>query len=314
MNKNLVISTRGKIRKIFTLFLVIPIAGHLIYDWSQVHKLDVPYVPTPLETVEEMLRLAEVDEDDILYDLGCGDGRIVITAAQKYHTRGVGVDIDPQRIQESRANAVQAKVEHLVDFREENFFQTDLTQVDVVTLYLLTKVNLELRAKFFQELRPGSRIVSHKFKMDQWLPDKSTSVYVDGIQYPVFLWIIPANVSGHWDLTLETERRTAQYRLELEQLFQFFRGIMIDGQSQEGLKSPWLDGNRLGFTVTLDKDSTWQFEGKIEGNVMSGKAGHEERSKKITGSWRADRKPFTMKPLAPKNPRTPSLFYLLSWP
>lgn len=301
-------------RRVLTLILIVLITGQLIYDSSQVRKSDVPYVPTPFEAVEEMLRLAEVDEDDILYDLGCGDGRIVIMAAQKYNTRSIGIDIDPRRIQESRTNAAKAEVEHLVDFREENFFHTDLTQADVVTLYLLTKVNLELRAKLFQKLRPGSHIVSHKFKMDQWLPDKSSAVYVNGIQHQIFLWIIPANVSGHWDLTLNTKPGAVRYRLELEQLFQFFRGVMIVDQSQTPLKNSWLDGNRLGFTVTLNEDSTWQFEGKIEGNIMLGKAIQKDKSKRIIDSWKADRKPFTMKPLDPIKSPTSSLFHLLNLP
>jgi SAM-dependent methyltransferase len=299
-------------RRVFALILIIPLVGHLVYESPQGHKSDVPYVPTPFEAVEEMLRLAEVGENDILYDLGCGDGRIVIMAAQKFNTRSIGIEIDPRRIQESRMNAAKAEVEHLVNFREENFFHADLTQADVLTLYLLTKVNLDLRAKLFQELRPGSRVVSHKFKMDQWLPDKSSAVYVNGIQHQIFLWIIPANVSGSWDLTLNAQPDAVRNRLELEQLFQFFRGVMILGQSQKPLQNTWLDGNRLGFTVTLDQDSTWQFEGKIEGNVMSGKAIHKDRAEETVASWKAYRKPFTMKPLDPIKPSTSSLFHPLN--
>jgi SAM-dependent methyltransferase len=131
-----------------------------------------PYVPTPQEVVDRMLQLASVSKGDVVYDLGCGDGRIPITAARVYGARGVGVDIDPQRIAEANANAKQAGVTHLVTFRLENALTTDLSGATVVTLYLLSASNLKLRPILTRQLKPGSRIVSHAFSMGDWQADK----------------------------------------------------------------------------------------------------------------------------------------------
>lgn len=149
--------------------------------------LDVPYVPTPPEVVDEMLRLAEVGPDDRLYDLGSGDGRIVIAAAERFGTRGIGVDIDPERVEEANANAEAANVTDLVEFREQDLFETDFSDATVVTLYLLSEVNLRLRPRLLQELEPGTRIVSHAFDMGDWEPE--AVVEVDGRQ--VYFWTVP---------------------------------------------------------------------------------------------------------------------------
>src|SRR4030066_124981 len=120
-----------------------------------------------------MLRLAIVTKNDLLYDLGCGDGRIVITAAELYGTRGVGLDIDPDRIQESKENAAKANVGQLVKFQEQDIFQADFHEATVVSLYLLTSVNLRLRPNLLAQLRPGTRVVSHNYAMDTWKPGDS---------------------------------------------------------------------------------------------------------------------------------------------
>ena len=131
-----------------------------------------PYVPTPQEVVDRMLQLAEVKNTDIVYDLGCGDGRIPITAAKLYGARGVGVDIDPQRIAESNANAKIAGVSHLVTFKLEDAMKTDVSPATVLTLYLLSSSNLKLRPILTAQLKPGARIVAHNFGMGDWQPDK----------------------------------------------------------------------------------------------------------------------------------------------
>jgi ubiquinone/menaquinone biosynthesis C-methylase UbiE len=131
-----------------------------------------PYVPTPQEVVDRMLQLAGVTKGDVVYDLGCGDGRIPITAAKAYGARGVGVDIDPQRIAEANANAKQAGVAHLVAFKLQDAMATDLSDATVVTLYLLSSSNLKLRPILTRQLKPGARIVSHAFSMGDWQPDK----------------------------------------------------------------------------------------------------------------------------------------------
>lgn len=131
---------------------------------------DVIFVPTPPQVVDRMLEVARVGRGDVLYDPGCGDGRIVIEAAKRFGTRGVGIDIDPQRIAEARANAKAARVDHLVQFRNADLFETDFSEATVVTLYLLPSLNVKLRPKLWKELRRGSRVVSHDFDMGDWKP------------------------------------------------------------------------------------------------------------------------------------------------
>jgi len=154
-------------------------------------KKDVPYVPTPQNVVDEMLKLAAVTKDDVVYDLGCGDGRLVITAVKNFGAkRGVGVDIDPQRIEESNANAKAAGVTDRVKFVVQDLFETDFKEASVVTLYLLPAVNLKLRPKLLSELKPGTRVVSHAFDMGDWKPEKTITVEPGG--QTLYLWTIPA--------------------------------------------------------------------------------------------------------------------------
>ena len=161
--------------------------------------IDVPFVPTPITVVDEMLKIAAVDSEDTLYDLGCGDGRIVIRAAQKTGTPGVGVDIDSIRIDEAWYYAEVAGVAGRVQFHQQDLLQTDLSDATVVTLYLLPEMNFILFPKLFKQLSPGARIVSHDFSMGQWMPDSSTVVFGEYETHMVYLWIIPENVTGHWN-------------------------------------------------------------------------------------------------------------------
>ena len=148
---------------------------------------DVIYVPTPQEVVEAMLQVANVTKDDIVYDLGCGDGRIPVTAAKKYGARGVGIDIDPQRIKEANENAKAAGVTGKVQFLNQDLFESDFSDATVVTLYLLPGLNEKLAPQLKKQLKPGARIVSHAFLMgDTWPPDDHGEI--DGKRY--YLWII----------------------------------------------------------------------------------------------------------------------------
>jgi SAM-dependent methyltransferase len=149
-----------------------------------------PYVPTPQYVVEQMLELAQVTSKDVVYDLGCGDGRIVITAAKKYGAHAVGVDIDPERIRESMANTKAAGVEHLVSFKLEDALKVDVSAATVVTLYLLTSSNEALRPILTKQLKPGARIVSHAFGMGDWRPQKTEFVPHDsGFNRTIYLWV-----------------------------------------------------------------------------------------------------------------------------
>jgi SAM-dependent methyltransferase len=151
-------------------------------------KLDVWYVPTPHEIVERMLDVAKVRTGDVVYDLGCGDGRMVIAAAKKFGTRGYGVDLDPARIREARANAKKEGVDKLVTFEVGDLYKTDIKEATVVMLYLLPELNRRLIPKLFAELEPGARVVSHDFDMGQsWPPDRYVKLGGDGI----YLWVMP---------------------------------------------------------------------------------------------------------------------------
>jgi len=151
-------------------------------------KKDVPYVPTLPEIADEMLKLANVGRDDVVYDLGCGDGRLVITAVKKFGAkRGVGVDIDPQLIKESSENAREAGVADRVKFIEQDLFKSDISEATVVLLYLLPELNLRLRPKLWAELRPGTRIVSNAFDMGDWKYEKVAFVG----ENPIYFWTIP---------------------------------------------------------------------------------------------------------------------------
>jgi SAM-dependent methyltransferase len=152
---------------------------------------DVPYVPTPQEVVDQMLELANVKKGDFLYDLGSGDGRIPITAAQKYGIRGVGIDINPERIAEARENAKKAGVTNLVEFRQQDLFKSNFSKASVVSLYLLPDINVKLRPQLLKQLKPGTRIVSHDFDMGEWKPDKVVQVQGPNREHTLYLWVVP---------------------------------------------------------------------------------------------------------------------------
>jgi len=150
-------------------------------------RLAVHYVPTPQAVVDKMLEIAEVGKDDYVVDLGSGDGRIPITAAKKYGISAMGVDLDPQRIAEAKANAVNARVQDKVEFLQQDLYKTDFSKATVLTMYLLPSINKNLRPRILSELKPGTRVVSHAFDMGDWTPDKT--VQVEG--RTVYLWIVP---------------------------------------------------------------------------------------------------------------------------
>jgi tRNA G37 N-methylase Trm5 len=156
------------------------------------HAPDVPYVPTPQDVVDQMLKLANVQKGDVVYDLGCGDGRIVVTAAKMGAAKAVGVDINPERIAEANKNAQEAGVTNKVKFIQGDLFTVPIKEATVVTLYLLPSVNLKLKPRLLSELKPGTRIVSHSFDMGDWKPEKTEEV--DGRF--LYFWTIPQH-AGH---------------------------------------------------------------------------------------------------------------------
>ena len=154
-------------------------------------RLSVPYVPTPESVVAKMLEMVKLKKSDIVYDLGSGDGRIVITAAKKYGARGVGYDLNPQRIKESNENARSAGVTDRVRFVQQDLFEADLSEATVVTLYLLPEVNLKLRPKLLRELKPGTRVASHNYGMGDWEPKEVVEMKVDGSKHYFYFWVVP---------------------------------------------------------------------------------------------------------------------------
>ena len=174
-----------RFRQLAAALLVI--SGAAAQKSQTTHAPDVPYVRSSNAVVDAMLKLAGVKKSDIVYDLGCGDGRIVIAAARDYGAHGVGIDINPEVLQEARANARKTHLESLLKFEENDLFAADIHNATVVTLYLLPNVNVRLRPKLLAELKPGTRVVSHSFGMGDWKPDKEE--IVDGNS--VYLWTIP---------------------------------------------------------------------------------------------------------------------------
>jgi SAM-dependent methyltransferase len=201
--------------------------------------LDVPYVPTPRRVVEAMLELGEVGPQDYLIDLGSGDGRIAIMAAQR-GARALGVDIDPDRVTEATLAAQVAGVETRARFRRQDLFDTPLREASVVTMYLLPQINMRLRPRLLTELRPGTRILSHNFTLGDWRPDAEREMDASHI----YFWIVPAAAEGDWIVEMPDGTRP---RLVLDQRFQDVTGS-LDGHA---LRNVSLSGRRLRFTVDL---------------------------------------------------------------
>ncbi|HVR43241.1 MAG TPA: class I SAM-dependent methyltransferase [Thermoanaerobaculia bacterium] len=223
-------------------------------------KRDVPYVPTPQPVVDRMLELAEVGPDDLLYDLGSGDGRIVIAAARR-GARGVGIDIDPERIAEANGNAEQAGVTDRVRFVEGDLFEADVHDATAVTLYLLRSVNRRLRPRLLEQLRPGTPIVSHDFDMTEWTPD----AYEKLGRSEIYLWIVPAKVDGRWSWKGPDGR---EQTVLVEQEFQKLTAEANDAEIDE----PLLRGDRISFVLrTHDGRSVQRYEGTVKGTLIEGR-------------------------------------------
>jgi precorrin-6B methylase 2 len=227
-------------------------------------RLDVPYVPTPPSVVKRMLELAQVGKNDFVIDLGSGDGRIAIAAAKDFGARALGVDLDPQRISEANENAAKAGITDRVSFRQQNLFETVIKDANVITMYLLSSVNLQLRPRLLEELRPGTRLVSHAFSMGDWHAD--TYEQVDGRE--VFLWIVPAKVEGRW--TVRDGART--FTMQIEQKYQELKGnATIDGRSVP-LVNAKLNGDQIVFTLEIGgKPET--FQGKVDSDRLDATGG-----------------------------------------
>lgn len=234
----------------------------------------VPYVPTPQAVVERMLAMAKVTAQDYLIDLGSGDGRIVVTAAKKYGARGFGVDLNPVRISEANENARKTGVTDKVAFYQRNLFETDLSSATVITMYLLPRVNLQLRPQLL-DLKPGTRLVSHDFDMGDWKADESVRMDAGdkfsgaGGDSDVYYWVVPAKVAGNWRSQLPVSGKPQTYEFSIEQKFQMISGsARVNGRPVK-IENAKLRGAELAFSFSADVNGT-PVKHEFSGSVVDG--------------------------------------------
>ncbi|MFC1528543.1 class I SAM-dependent methyltransferase [Candidatus Latescibacterota bacterium] len=293
--------TKKSVIGLLFLALIIFLAESIGQNYDD--EYDVPFVPTRYEIVDQMLEIADVGGDDILYDLGCGDGRIVITAAKKFGTHGIGIDINPIRIGESKENAINEGVTDKVRFIELDLFMADISEATVVSLYLLPSVNLKLRPKLFHELKPGTRIVSHDFDMGEWEPDQSLGENDNNFDFDnhtVYFWILPANVSGTWELEMSARTDKKVYSMHLDQKFQDVDGNLTFGGSSVPISIITIKGDKLQFTIEEkigDQNIARMFKGQVKDNLIEGTVVSKARTTSDETSWIAKRDPSTIIPL-----------------
>lgn len=253
-----------------------------------------PYVPTPQVVVDEMLKMGRVGPDDFLVDLGSGDGVIVLTAAQRYKTRGIGVDIDPQLVHLSNSEAKKRGIADRAAFQVQDVFKADLGKATVVTLYLLPGMMVNLRPKLLKELRPGTRVVSHDYHFGDWAADDQYTwdvpekEKVTGVpRATVYLWIVPASVAGKWQLELAAPG-AAKYELALKQNFQSLDGAVTGAAAKSGLKltQSSLRGEAITFAFPAS-GGRHLFKGTVSGDKMEGNV--ELAGGKGTAKWSATR-------------------------
>jgi predicted O-methyltransferase YrrM len=230
---------------------------------------DVHFVPTPQKVVDRMLQLARPKAGEFLIDLGSGDGRIPITAAKRYGIQALGIDIDPVRIAEANRNAKKAGVAGKVAFRQENLFETDISKADIITLYLLERLNMKLRPRLFSELRPGARVVSHDFSMGDWKPDRYETVQ----NSTIYFWTIPGKVEGRWQMQSGNETIV----LEFKQKHQEVSGTAEVKGRKVAITNARLDGVNLTFHLAGQT-----YRGTVNGNVITAARGNARE-------WRAVR-------------------------
>lgn len=248
-------------------------------------ELDVPtpYIPSTQHNVDEMLRLAAVQPGDVVYDLGSGDGRVVIAAARDWGARGIGIEIDGTLVAASTEHARREGVSDRVAFREGDVFAASIGDATVVTMYLLTSLVHRLQPKLLAELKPGTRIVAHDYGFAEWKPDRHVQVSKN-----FYLYVVPANVAGKWRLSSVLPGVRRDYEIDFEQRYQEIKG----GARVAGGFLPAFDarltGERIAF-VLLEDDVSYRYEGRVAGNVIDGvvKWGYGPRQKEST--WRATR-------------------------
>jgi len=259
---------------------------------SGVPDLDVYWEPSPRDVVKEMLKMADVRGTDVVYDLGCGDGRLVIEEARQMGACGVGIDLDPQRIKESVENAASAGVTELVRFSHENLFSADVHEATVVMLFLFPDVNLRLRPKLIRELKPSTRVVSYCHDMEPWEADRCLRIRTSHVYY----WVVPANIGGQWEGEIENAGELIPLLFALEQDFQRVKGTVTIGETRWRLGSVSMGGRHFSFPLRAGRGGL-----SVEGTAQDDIAFGTLESHDGTGrnrEWRARRNPRTRKSLA----------------
>ena len=256
------------------------VAGAITLIASAAHAQDfgdTPYVQTPQNVVDRMLQVAKVGPGDYVIDLGSGDGRMVITAAQKYGARGFGVDLDRRLVELANKRAASAGVAGRAVFYERDLYETDMSEASVVTIYLLPEVNLMVRPKLLATLKPGTRVVAHDYDMGEWRPDEQ--MVLDAPDKPVgrdkkskvFYWVVPGNAAGKWRWEMPLAGKPAVFTLDIAQNFQSITGsVRVDGNAWP-IENSRLRGDDIGFTVVDPRDKTrYEFSGRMAGPGIDG--------------------------------------------
>lgn len=239
---------------------------------------DVIWVPSPDQVIERMLRMAQTTARDTVVDLGSGDGRIVITAAQRFGAQAMGVEFNPDMVALSRENARKAGVSDKVEIVQGDFFKVDFSRATVLTMYLLPDLNIKLRPKILS-LRPGTRVVSHSFDMQDWEPDELS--LLGGKR--AYFWIVPARVDGRWTLEF-VGGEPRRLDIGFEQHFQKLHGYVSLGAVMAGLRDARLRGTEIRFAYVDDQGLRRAFTGHVNGTRMEGEVRSDQGT---TGRWRA---------------------------
>ena len=262
-----------------SLLFALPVCAQKPYE-PQVGQAgkDVIWVPTPDEVVDRMLRMAQVTPNDLVYDLGAGDGKIAIAAAKKFGARAVGIEYNPDMAKHAQSNAEKAGVTGRARIVQGDIFVTDFSQATVVTMYLLPALNMKLRPTILS-MRPGTRVVSHSFTMEDWEADEISSM--DGRR--AYFWIVPANVNGGWALDSGGDKA----ELSFEQRFQRIEGTVGLGHTQGGLRDARLRGFNISFSYVDNNGAKRDYSGRVTGGRMEGSFRADNGTE---GRWSATKK------------------------
>lgn len=269
------------ITSIFLAFFTGIAGGQFQPQVGQAGK-DVIWVPTPDDVVDRMLTMAQVTPQDFVMDLGAGDGKIAIAAAKKFGARAIGIEYNPDMVKHANANATAAGVagsgQGKVIIRHGDIFQTDFSQATVITLYLLPALNMKLRPQLLA-MRPGTRVVSHSFTMEDWEADEISTM--DGRR--AYFWVVPANVMGNWTLEANNQRTD----MALEQTFQKISGTLSLAPINAGLREARLRGSVIQFAYVGQDGVRRDFSGRVNGSKMEGNFRDEKGGE---GKWTAAKK------------------------